>query len=231
MPKKPAVIAEPFLAVNFKTYPSGTGMNALKTAAICRQVASKTGKSVIIAAQAADIYRISKIGISVFAQHMDGVLPGKNTGFVTAESIRDAGASGSLINHAEHKLSIGLVKQAVERASANNLVTIACAASSDEAREIAANCTPDYIAIEPPELISGNISISKAKPEIITGTIRAVQEVKDIPVICGAGVNSREDVESALRLGARGVLVANFVMSAADKRKAISELVSGLEQG
>ena len=229
----------PLLIVNLKTYDSGTGKNSESIVKICGKLAAATGKTVISAVQTADIYRAAKAAensakgkkgkkAAVFAQHIDTVLPGRNTGFTTAESVKKAGASGTIINHAEHKIPMPLVKQAVERARKNGLMTVVCAATTKEAEEIAKNCVPDYIAIEPPELISGNMGVSKAKPEIITDTIKAVHKIRKIPIICGAGISSKEDAEAAIGLGASGILVANFVMSAKDKKKAISELMEGL---
>ncbi len=214
------------LIINFKTYESGTGKKGERIAEICKKLSSK---NIVIAAQAVDIHRLSRQNVRVFAQHIEPVLPGKNTGFVTAESVKSAGASGTLLNHAEHKIPIGMIQKSVERAKENGLLTVACAATAKEAEEIASACSPDYIAIETPELIGGNVSVSTANPGIITETIKAVQRIKKIPVICGAGVSGSADVKKAIELGAEGVLVANYVMGADDKKKAVSELLKGLK--
>ncbi|MBI2133363.1 triosephosphate isomerase [Candidatus Woesearchaeota archaeon] len=210
---------KPLIILNLKTYGSGTGRNAKNVAEICRKIS----EDIIIAAQATDIARISG-KITTFSQHIDPVEQGKNTGFITAEAVQQAGAKGTLLNHAEHKLAIGEIMKSVTRARENKLVTVVCASNVVEAQEIAEKCSPDYIAIEPPELIGGNVSVSTANPKIITETIRAVN---GIPVICGAGICSADDVKKALSLGAEGILVANFVMGAKDKKKAVSELVQG----
>ena len=101
----------PLIVVNFKTYKEATGENAVKLAKQCEAAARKAkGKAkVAVAVQAADIFRVAaavdtKI-ISVFAQHIDANGQGKSTGFVTAESVAGAGASGTLLNHAEHKIT------------------------------------------------------------------------------------------------------------------------------
>ncbi len=216
---------KPMIIINFKTYDSGTGEKGKKIVDECEKLSKD---SIIIAAQTADLYRLSGNGIRIFSQHIDPVEQGKNTGFITAESVKAAGACGTLLNHAEHKITIESICKAVAKAKENNLKTIVCAATTKEAEDIAKACNPDFIAIEPPELIGGNISVSTANPQIITGTVEAVHRIKKIPIICGAGVCSGDDVRNAIRLGASGVLVANFVMGASDKTKAIKELISGL---
>ncbi len=221
----PVKTKTPVIIVNFKTYPSGTGSKAEALARLCKSLSGK----IIVAAQAADIHRAAKTGISVFAQHIDPVEQGKNTGFITAESVKEAGAFGTLINHAEHKIPMDKISKCVERARQNKLAAIVCAASTEEAVEIAKNCSPDYIAIEPPELIAGIVGVSTANPEIITKTINAVNRIKKIPIICGAGVSSSQDVSKAIELGTAGVLVANFVMSAKDQKAALKELLEGLD--
>jgi len=87
---------------------------------------------------------------------------------------------------------------------------------------------PDYIAVEPPELIGGNRSVSTARPEVVSGTVEAVRRVSPSTlVLCGAGVHARGDVARALELGADGVLVASAVTRSGDPRVAIAELLAG----
>jgi triosephosphate isomerase len=91
-----------------------------------------------------------------------------------------------------------------------------------------ASTHPDYIAVEPPELIGGEVSVSKAKPEVIVDTINDVHEIDEtIPVLCGAGVKDREDVRIAMKLGSRGILVASGVTKAKDPKAAILDLLAG----
>ncbi|HEX2066271.1 MAG TPA: triose-phosphate isomerase, partial [Candidatus Thermoplasmatota archaeon] len=42
--------------------------------------------------------------VLLFAQHTDPLLPGVGTGFVSAPAVKSAGAVGSILNHAEHKI-------------------------------------------------------------------------------------------------------------------------------
>lgn len=215
---------EPMIIINFKTYASGTGKEGLELAKLCKKVNSK----IIVAAQATDIAAISKLGVPVFAQHIGSAPQGKFTGHITAEAVAQAGAIGTLINHAEKKMPVDSISQAVTRAKENKLLTIVCAASINEAREIALNCDPDYIAVEPPGLIGGKVSVANAKPEIITKTIEQVHKIKNVPIICGAGIQNSEDVKTAMKLGASGVLVANCIMGAKDKEEALHQLVDGV---
>jgi len=86
---------------------------------------------------------------------------------------------------------------------------------------------PDYVAVEPPELIGTGIPVSKAKPEVITDTVELVKKVNpEVKVLTGAGISSGEDVKKALELGSVGVLLASGVTKAKDPEKAIRDLVS-----
>ena len=102
--------------------------------------------------------------------------------------------------------------------------TVACANDATTAQALAA-FRPDMIAIEPPELIGGDISVSTAQPEIITNTIAKVKQIADIPVLCGAGVKTAEDVKIALELGAKGILLASGIVKAKDPEQALRDLV------
>jgi triosephosphate isomerase len=54
-----------------------------------------------------------------------------------------------------------------------------------------------------------------------------VGEIDDsIPVLCGAGISTGEDVESARDLGASGVLLASGVAKAAEPESVLRDLVA-----
>lgn len=220
MLKLPAVI------VNCKAFAEGTGKNAISLARVCEKASKQSGITVAIAVQPADVYHVRSASRALlFAQHVDPVGPGPHTGAVLAESVKQAGANGTLLNHSEKKLEFEQLKKSLERARKAGLTTIACAATPEEAKKIA-KLKPDVIAIEPPELIGGNVSVSTAKPEIITATTNAV---RDVPILCGAGIRTKEDVSKAKMLGVQGVLVASGVVLADDREKVLNDFCEGLQ--
>ncbi|NOX71782.1 MAG: triose-phosphate isomerase [Candidatus Micrarchaeota archaeon] len=221
---------KPLLMINFKTYEAGTGENALRIAKIADEVAHEMGINMAIAVQSVDIMRIShEVDIPVFSQHMDPIGFGSHTGWVLPQGLKEAGASGTLLNHSEHQLDISEIEKCIDITNRIGLKTVACA-SDPKIAEALSVLGPDYIAVEPPELISGNISISEARPEIITNTINLVKDIdRSIPVLVGAGVKTRSDVSKAIELGADGVLLASGVMKAKKPRAAILELSKGLK--
>jgi triosephosphate isomerase len=216
------------LLINLKTYNGGTGSNALKLAKTASLLASRhSGIEIILAAQPADIRMIaSEAGIPVFAQHVDPVKFGSSTGWILPEAVKAAGASGTLLNHSERRIDIETAKRSVARCRELGLRVVMCAESPEKAEELA-SLKPDYIAIEPPELIGGDISVSKARPEVITESIHKVNSAAHIPVLCGAGVKDAEDVRKAIELGAKGILVASGVVKAKNPEEAIKDLLSG----
>ena len=94
------------------------------------------------------------------------------------------------------------------------------------------NCSrqkPNFIAVEPPELIGGDISVTTADPGIVSGSVAAVTDIdKNIKVLCGAGVKNGKDVAKSIELGAEGVLLASGVVKAKDKESVIRDLALGL---
>lgn len=198
----------PVIIVNFKAYENCIGDSAIRLAQICERVTKTTNISIAVAVQPSDIYHITMAArLPVFAQHIDPVGTGAHTGSILAEAVKQSGATGTLLNHSERMLSFAELKQALARAKTAGLVTIVCAATPEEAKKIAL-LKPDAIAIEPPELIGGNVSVSAAQPEIITAT---TDSIKDIPILCGAGIKTAEDVRKAVQLGVKGILVASGV--------------------
>jgi len=217
----------PVFIVNFKTYKESTGKNALSLAKICEKVAKKTGKEIVICVQPTDIKEISsKVSIPVFSQHIDGIEYGANTGHILPEAVLESKGAGSLLNHSEDQFEFEALKKASERMKGLGLLRVICANTPKKA-EMIASLSPEFIAIEPPELIGTLVSVSKADPKVITDTVSLVKKINpNIKVLCGAGVATKDDVKKAIELGANGILIATAVVKAKDQRKALLDFVS-----
>jgi triosephosphate isomerase len=221
-------IKKPVLFINLKTYEEGTGNEAVKIAKAAEAVSREHNAEIIIVAQATDIRLISEnTSLKVFAQHTDPVVYGSNTGHILPEALKKAGAVGTVLNHAENRRGKDFIEKAVKRAGEIGLNVMVCAEDIEKAAEIAA-FKPDLIAVEPPELIGGEVSVSSAKPEIISGAVEKIKEISpEISVITGAGIKGTEDVEKALELGSAGVFVASGIVKADEPKKAIEGMVAG----
>ncbi|NJE11852.1 triose-phosphate isomerase [Thermococcus sp. LS2] len=220
-------LKEPIIAINFKTYAQATGEGALRIAKAAEKVYKETGIMIVVAPQLADLYRIAQeVEIPVFAQHIDPIKPGSHTGHVLPEAVKEAGAVGTLLNHSENRMILADLEAAIRRAEEVGLMTMVCSNNPKVSAAVAA-LDPDYVAVEPPELIGTGIPVSKAKPEVITDTVDLVKRVNpNVKVLCGAGISTGEDVKKALELGTVGVLLASGVTKAKDPEKAIWDLVS-----
>ena len=219
----------PLIVVNVKTYQTGTGPRLLKLAKQLETVKKDIGSKIILSVPATDIYRISQvIKLPIYAQHTDLVTYGPHTGAILPESIKLAGAKGTILNHAEKKIDHKILKKTILTLKLNNLKTIVCADTIDEAK-IIARFSPDMIAIEPPELIGGNHSVTKARPEIITETVKIVKKINPtIKVLVGAGIKTAYDIKKSMELGADGVLIASGVTNAKDPQKVMIDMMSEL---
>ena len=207
----------PIIIVNFKTYLEATGQKAVELAKNAEKVAKETGASIVVAPQFADIARIADmVEIPVFAQHIDPIKPGNSTGYVLAESVKEAGAVGTLINHSERQLKLSDVDAIIMLAREKGLISCVCA-NNPNVSVAAASLLPDIVSIEPPELIGTGIAVSKAQPQVVTNTVNLVHQINaNMTILCGAGISQSEDVSVALKLGTNGVLVASGVVKAKD---------------
>ncbi len=213
----------PLLLINFKAYKEATGDNAIRLAKICEDVSRKNKVSIAVVPQFTDIHDIAaEVKIPIFAQHID-VEPGAHTGHISVLAIKEAGAIGTLINHSERKLKLEEIEARIKLARKYNLVTVCCAPTLDDASKII-KFGPDFLAYEPPEFIGTNVSVSKAKPEVIADVANLVKESNSrVNALAGAGITNGEDVRKALELGTKGVLVAAGVVKAKDPRTVLEE--------
>ena len=223
------MLKTPTIVLNVKTYDEATWLKALEIAKLMDKISKETCTSMGIAVQATDISLCAKnVSIPVFAEHIDPVKPGSHTGWTLPEAIKAAGAVGTLINHSEHRLKLADIDICITRAKELELDHIVCSNNIDTSKAIAA-FSPNFIAVEPPELIGGDISVTSADPGIVSGSVDAVRKIdKKVKVLCGAGVKNGKDVAKAIELGSDGVLLASGIVKAKDKEKVIRDLVSGL---
>ena len=211
--------------VNFKTYPQGTGEKAVELAKICEQVAKTSGVEIIPVVQVVDLWRVKQaVKIPVWIQHLDWQPQGQYTGWVNLESIIESGASGTLLNHSEHQLPPGTINQVIKKVQ--SFKAMVCCRTFGQAERLI-RLKPDYLAYEPPELIGNREkSVATEKPQVI----KKIVGLSNIPVIVGAGIHSRRDVEVSLKMGARGVLVATDVVLAQDPEKELKDLAKGFRE-
>jgi triosephosphate isomerase (TIM) len=207
----------PMIIVNFKTYVESTGKRAVELAKQAEKASKETGANIIVAPQFADLSKVAEaVEIPVFAQHIDPIKPGNSTGHILAESVIEAGAVGTLINHSEMQVKLSDIDAIVRLTREKHIVSCVCTSNPSISAAVA-YLNPDIISIEPPELIGSGIAVSQAQPEAVTNTIRLVRKVNDEAVIlCGAGISKGEDVSTALKLGTHGVLVASGIVKAKD---------------
>ncbi len=212
------------LLINFKAYPQASGDKAIALAKIIEKVRRSTKKEIAAVPNFVDLREISRI-TNVFAPHMDPVEPGAYTGHVTAEMIKFC--DGVVLYHSEKRMGVDDIEAAVRMAKKARLKVVVCANDDAVAKSVAV-FEPDYVAVEPPELIGGDLSVSKAKPDIIKRAVNAVKSVSKSKVLVGAGVKDRNDVARAVELGADGVFVASGIVKAEDPEKVIKDMVGPL---
>jgi len=221
----PSKIGYPLILVNLKTYSEAMGQKAVELARTAERVHDETRACIAVAPQTVDIpHIIEATEIPVFAQHVDPVGHGKYTGHILPEAMAEAGCTGTLISHSERRLELIAIEATIGRAKEAGLIQVVCVDTITRGRQVAP-FSPDMIAIEPPELIGTGTPVSKAQPEIVSGSVEAVHRVNPkIKVLCGAGITSGEDVAAALSLGAEGILVASGVVKAESPYERLLEL-------
>ncbi|MFW6283077.1 MAG: triose-phosphate isomerase [Minisyncoccales bacterium] len=195
---------KPVIIINFKTYKKGKDVVRLAKSA------EKINKNIIIGVSPVDIKNVVEAtSLRVYSQHVDYYEPGRYTGYIIPEAVKAAGAKGCFLNHSEHKLDFKIIKKTIERCRKIGLKTAVFAANLKEAKNIE-KLKPDYLIVEPPELVAGNVSVSDAKPEFI----KKIADNLKSNFIVGAGIKTGKDVKKALELGAKGIAVSSAVTKA-----------------
>lgn len=214
---------KPLILINFKTYKEGTGRLGLRLAKAVKNFKSKR-YHLAVAPQLIDLQKIcAETKMPVFSQHLDNIHFGSHTGSVLPIAVKASGAIGTILNHSEKQLTLKEIKESLELCKKLDLISIVCAADLKTIKKVL-NYHPDFIAYEPKKLIGTNRSVTTENPKIITQAVDLCEK-KNIKLIAGAGVHSKKDIRTAIKLGASGVLIAHKVVRAKAPRKILKELL------
>ena len=214
--------------INCKNYEEISGNKIIKFIKIAEQVSKKYKIKIAISPPQHLIGLVANSSISILAQHVDDSKIGSTTGFIIPELLKKSKVKGSLINHSEHRISNKEIEKLVLKLKELKMISIVCVKDITEVKKYV-KLNPNFIAIEPPELIGSGKAISKEKPDLIVKAADIVNNSKNkTKLLCGAGIVSGEDVAKAIELGSKGILVASGIIKAKDWNRIISEFAKAL---
>ena len=214
--------------INCKNYEEISGDKIKKIIKITEQVSKKYKVKIAISPPQHLIGLVANSSIPILAQHIDDSKIGSTTGYIIPELLKKSKVKGSLINHSEHRISSKEIEKLVVKLKELKMISIVCVKDVAEVKKYL-KINPDFIAIEPPELIGSGKAISTEKPDLIQKAARIVNDSKNkTKLLCGAGIVSGEDVAKSIELGSKGILVASGIIKAKNWNKIISEFAKAL---
>ena len=218
----------PIIILNYKNYSQTIGKQGLELSKIAESVAKETGVSIAVCPQTIDIgLTVQEVDIPVLAQHVDANDFGSYTGNNIIEAIKESGATGSLVNHSEHRLKLADIEKIVEKSKRLDFYTCVCSNNIQTSKAISA-LEPDACAMEPPELIGSGVSVT-TKPELVQQTLAAIKNIStSVRPLVGAGVTTSTDVREAIQMGAKGVLLASGYVKAKNPKEVLLDMAQAL---
>ncbi len=221
-------ISTPFFEFGPKAYLYGDELLALMKK--IDTFAHKYDMDVIADVQTTDLRLIAENTsdrIHVYAQHMDAIPVGRGMGTILPEAVKATGAVGVMLNHAECKLTLDEVREAIKRADEVGLATIVCADTEEEIKAIAA-MNPNIVVAEPTELIGTGISVGR---EYVDACISLVKEANpDIMVLPSAGISCGQDCYNIIMTGADGSGSSSGICKAADPAAMAEEMMAAVRR-
>lgn len=214
--------------INCKNYEEISGDRIVRFVKTAERVSKKYRVKIAIAPPQHLVGLVAGSKVQILAQHVDDSKMGSTTGFVVPELLKKSRISGSLINHSEHRIDSRSIRNLVERLRDLKMTSVLCVKDVSEVRRYV-RLDPDYIAIEPPELIGSGKAVSKERPGLIVRAADAVKGAKNrTKLLCGAGIVSGEDVSRAAELGSAGILVASGIVRARSWDRTMSEFARAM---
>ncbi len=214
--------------INCKNYEEISGDKIIKFVKTAEKISKKYKINMAISPPQHLIGVVANSTIPILAQHIDDSKVGSTTGFVIPELLKKSKVKGSLINHSEHRISSKEIEKLILKLKELKMMSILCVKDVAEVRKYV-KLNPDYIAIEPPELIGSGKAVSTQKPGLIQKASDAVKRGKNsTKLLCGAGIVSGEDVSKAIELGSKGILVASGIIKAKDWSKIMTDFAKSM---
>jgi triosephosphate isomerase len=224
---KGMTVKPPFFEVGPTAYMYGERI--LRLAKAADEASEKYDVRVILTVQPSDIYRLAKETkqVLIFAQHMDPIPIGRGNGSILPEALKEAGAVGVILNHAEKPMTLADLAQAIKRADEVGLLSMVCADSIREAAAIA-HLAPNIIVAEPTELIGTG---QTSDEEYVIATTSAIKRVNpEIQVLQAAGIKDGKDVYRTIRAGADATGTTSGVMKAEDPEAMLDEMIAAVRK-
>jgi triosephosphate isomerase (TIM) len=212
----------PFFETSVKNYIFGDAV--YEYAKAVDAAAQKYDVDAIFIAPYTEIRRIAENTdrLFVFAPYMDTLRPGRGMADVLPEAIKDAGATGVLLNHCERPMSLPQIKATIDRADELGLITFACADSIPETKAIA-QLQPDIINPEPSELIGTDQASDMG---YVIETLKVVKAMfPDILVEQAAGITTGRQIYDFIMAGNDAAGSASGILNAPDPYKLLDEMV------
>ena len=167
------------------------------------------------------ITAIPAVNLSEVAKNTDLIVISQNLNDRTPQALKKTGAQGTLLNHSDYPLELSEIEKLTKECNRLKLKVIVCVKNLDNIDEII-KFKPWGIAYEDPKFIGTKNAITNY-PKNLLRFMKYFQDSKSIP-LCGAGINKKEDVENALKLGCKGVLISSAVMNSKNPKVLLNKL-------
>lgn len=214
----------PFFELGPKAYVFGEEL--LELARCADALSAQYSVPIIITPQYVDIPRLARetTHLLIFAQHMDPLKIGRGVGSVLPEAIKEAGAVGTLLNHAEKPLPHSILRETIRRADEVGLASMVCAADLAEVQAVC-GMNPNIIIAESPDQI-GTGSPATQMEQDIKSINKLVWSLKpEIHVLHAAGISNGEDVYEVIAAGAQATGSTSGVLLAPRPSEMLEEMI------
>ncbi len=223
------IIRAPFFELGTKNYIWGDALLDLAIAA--DKAAEAYDVDVLFTCPAIEIRRVAAQtrNLVILAPYMDTLRPGRGMADILPEALRDAGASGVVVNHCEKPMSIPQIKKTIDRARELDFLVFACADTIEEAKAMA-EFHPDILNPEPSQFIGGG----SGQVSSLDYVIKTVQQIKaihrDILVEQAAGITKPQQVYDFIMAGSDAAGSASGIVNSADPLMTAVEMIAAVRR-
>ena len=225
--ERKTMIKPPFFEIGPKNYLFGDEL--IKLAVAADEASEKYDVDVIFTTPYMDIRSVCEKtkNIHVFAPHMDCIPIGRGLTKILPEAVKNTGAEGVMLNHAECPVEYAVLVETVKRAKELGLISIICADSIVEAKAIAL-LNPEIIVAEPSELIGTGAGVDLSYVRASNSAIKSISP--ETYVLSAAGIKNDRDVYDAIFAGADASGSTSGILKAENPYRMVDEMIKAVRQ-
>lgn len=167
------------------------------------------------------VVAVPTVNLKEIARGTDLITMAQYINEMTLEELKSFGVQGTLLNHSDYLIPLKKIGELTRKCNKLKLKVVICTKNINQVGKLM-KFKSWAIAYEDPKLIGTKNPVTDHPMDVLK-FVSHFKRSKIVP-LCGAGINKKQDVENALKLGCKGVLISSAVMKSKNPKSFLKKI-------